>query len=146
MSIFIYTKYTKKQSGDAECAAIFYNRGRRPNIKMKIEHYSFGRIVVGGKAYTGDMIIYPDKVDSAWWRKEGHRLQIDDLADVIKARPEVLVIGAGYSGVMAVPEETISHLESLGIVVHVERTTRAVELFNELQKTKKAIAALHLTC
>jgi hypothetical protein len=113
---------------------------------MKIEHYSFGRITIDGKTYTSDVIIYPGRVDSSWWRKEGHYLQVVDLVDVINAKPEVLIIGTGYSGVMVVPKETISHLESKGIEVHVARSEKAVEMFNKLQKEKLVIAALHLTC
>ncbi|MBI5188409.1 MAG: hypothetical protein HZA07_04985 [Nitrospirae bacterium] len=113
---------------------------------MKIEHYSFGRIIIDDKTYTTDVIIYPGRVDSSWWRKEGHYLQIVDLADVINAKPEILIIGTGYSGVMQVPKETITHLESRGIEVHVARTEKAVEMFNKLQKDKIVVAALHLTC
>ena len=47
---------------------------------------------------------------------------------------------------MKVSKETVSHLEAKGIMVYVERTGKAVELFNELQKNKTVIAALHLTC
>lgn len=113
---------------------------------MKLEHYSFGRLTIDGKTYTSDVIIYPGRVDSSWWRKEGHYLQVVDLVDVINAKPEVLIIGTGYSGVMAVPKETVSHLESKGIEVHVARSEKAVEMFNKLQKEKLVIAALHLTC
>ena len=113
---------------------------------MKIEYYSFGRITIDGKTYTSDVIIYPEKVDSSWWRKEGHSLHIVDLTDVINARPEILIVGTGYSGAMVVPGETISHLKSKGIEVYVARTEKAVELFNKLQKDRKVIAALHLTC
>lgn len=113
---------------------------------MKIEHYSFGSITVDGKTYTSDVIIYPGRVDSSWWRKEGHNLHIVDLTDVINAKPQVLVIGTGASGLMKVPKETLSHIESKGIEVHVERTDKAVELFNKLQKDKTVIAAFHLTC
>lgn len=35
-----------------------------------INSYDFGRIVVDGKAYTSDVIIFPDRVNSYWWRKE----------------------------------------------------------------------------
>ena len=127
---------------------IQYNRIKKVLTGMKIEHYSFGTITINGKTYTSDVIIYPGRVDSSWWRKEGHKLQIVDLNDVINAKPEVLVVGIGYSGLMAVPEETISYLESKGIKVHVARTKEAVDLFNNLQKKKDkvSIAALHLTC
>lgn len=114
--------------------------------EMKIEHYSFGRITIDGKIYTSDVIVYPGRVNSSWWRKEGHNLHVEDLKDVIDAKPETVIIGTGNLGVMKVPKETISHLESKGIKVHVERTGKAVELFNKLQKDKIVIAALHLTC
>ncbi len=113
---------------------------------MKIEHYSFGKIIIDGKTYTSDVIIYPGRVDSSWWRKEGHYLQVIDLAGVINAEPDILIIGTGYSGVMQVPKETITYLESKGIEVHVAHTEKAVELFNGLQKDKIVIAAFHLTC
>jgi hypothetical protein len=113
---------------------------------MKIEHYSFGTITIDGKSYTSDVIIYPERVDSSWWRKQGHSLHIVDLKDVIPAGPEILIVGTGHSGTMVVPEETLSYLKSKGIDVHIARTDKAVELFNKFQKNKKTIAALHLTC
>jgi len=36
-----------------------------------IDGYSFGRIVVEGKEYTSDLIIYPDHIQGDWWREEG---------------------------------------------------------------------------
>lgn len=116
---------------------------------MKISHYSFGKITIEGKTYTSDVIIYSNRVDSSWWRKEGHYLQPVDLTDVVNAKPDILIIGTGNSGVMRVPEETLKFIKSKGIEVHFEITGRAVELYNKLQaeKTNKIIiATLHLTC
>jgi hypothetical protein len=113
---------------------------------MKVEHYSFGRIIIDGNTYTSDVIIYQDKVDPAWWRKAGHSLHIDDLKDVIAEKPELLIVGTGNSGMMVVPEETVSYLKSKGIKVNIARTDEAVKHFNKFQKEKRTIAALHLTC
>ncbi|MBI5026879.1 MAG: Mth938-like domain-containing protein [Nitrospirae bacterium] len=113
---------------------------------MKIEHYSFGRIVIEGREYTSDVIIYPNRVDPSWWRKQGHFLQVVDLTDVMDAKPSVLIIGTGYHGVMEVPKETLEFLKSKGIEVHTEKTAKAVELYNELSQKRPTIAALHLTC
>lgn len=85
-------------------------------------------------------------MDASWWRKQGHYLQVDDLADIIGAKPDTLIIGAGYSGVMNVPEETIRFVGSNGIEIRVERTEKAVELYNSAKKERTVIAALHLTC
>jgi hypothetical protein len=113
---------------------------------MKIEHYSFGKITIDGKTYTSDVIIYPERVDSSWWRKEGHVLHIEDLHDVLNAKPAIVVVGTGFFGIMKVPEETIVYLESKGIEVHAARTGKAVELFNTFQTGKKMVAVFHLTC
>lgn len=115
-------------------------------VIMKIEHYSFGKIIIDGKTYTSDVIIYPDHVDSPWWRKEGHNLHVDDLTDAINTKPEIIIVGTGDYGVMVVPEETIKSIRSKGIDVQVEKTEKAVQSFNSLKGKKKAIAALHLTC
>jgi hypothetical protein len=40
----------------------------------KIESYRFGEIVIDGRRYSNDVIIYPDRVDGKWWREEGHSL------------------------------------------------------------------------
>ena len=114
---------------------------------MKIESYSFGKIKIDSKKYSADLIIYPDRIKSSWWRKEGHLLQLEDLEDVLDEKPDVLIIGTGYSGLMKVPEETKNLIKKNDIKIYVARTTDAVKLFNEMQEEKrKIIAALHLTC
>jgi len=114
--------------------------------RVTIDHFSFGRIVVAGQTYTKDVMVHADGVDSPWWRQEGHRLAIVDLETAIRRRPELLIIGTGTRGMMAVPAAVLAHLEAIGIRVEVLRTDRAVERFNGLPEQKKAVAALHLTC
>jgi hypothetical protein len=111
-----------------------------------IDSYDFGRIVIDGKHYNSDLIVFPDKVRDGWWRKEGHRLYVEDLKDVLEAKPEVLVVGTGYYGLMTVPSETRKHVESEGIELIAQKTTEACKTFNRLVKSRKVVAALHLTC
>jgi hypothetical protein len=111
-----------------------------------IDSYEFGRIVINGKRYDSDLIVFSDKVRSGWWRKEGHRLHVEDLKEVLEVKPEVLVVGTGYSGLMTVPPETRKYIESKGIELMVQKTTEACETFNRLVKSRKVVAALHLTC
>jgi len=113
---------------------------------MHIDHYSFGRIIIDGKTYASDVIIYPDRVDASWWRKEGHYLQKSDLAGIIAVNPDLLIVGTGAHGVMSVPESTIAFLESHNISVLREKTDTAVDLFNNQPQGKKVVAARHLTC
>ena len=113
-----------------------------------IESYDFGEIIIDRRRYFNDVIIFPDRVKSGWWRREGHKLSIEDLEEVLKERPQILIIGTGYSGLMKVPEEVKERLNSLGIKVIVEPTREACRTYNAIMKSegKKVIAALHLTC
>ncbi len=111
-----------------------------------IEIYDFGKIVIDGKTYTKDVIIFPDRIKDDWWRKEGHRLSKDDIEEVIREKPEVLVVGTGYYDRMIVPKETREYIESHDIKLKVAKTGEARKFFNELSGKKKVVAALHLTC
>ena len=114
--------------------------------KMKIKAYSFGRIEIDGKVYQSDVIVYPDKVVSNWWRKTGHQLCVEDIKDVLHSKPQVLIVGTGYSGLMKVLPETEEKLRQEGIKLIVQQTKEACKTFNELVETTFAVAALHLTC
>ena len=111
-----------------------------------IESYKFGHIVIEGATYTTDVIVYSDHVEDNWWREEGHSLSPVDLWAVVQAKPEVLVIGTGHSGLMRVLPETEKHLREHGIRLIAERTTEAVRIYNQLCQSTKVVAALHLTC
>jgi hypothetical protein len=113
---------------------------------MKIEAFSFGSITIEGKTYTRDVIVYPDRVHEEWKREEEHRPQISEFAEIVKAAPEVLVIGTGYAGVMSIADQIRNYLTSKGIEVRVDKTKNAVELFNSLRGKEKVIAVLHITC
>ena len=111
-----------------------------------IDSYSFGKIVIDGKTYTSDVILYLDKVDESWWRKDGHLLQKEDLIDVIQYNPEVLIVRTGAYGLMKVPDETKQFLEAKEIELIAEETGKACKTYNELKEKRKIIAAFHLTC
>jgi hypothetical protein len=112
-----------------------------------IDGYSFGRIVIKGREYDHDVIVYPDRIKPNWWRKEGHRLYPEDLESVIDYKPEYLIIGCGASCRMDVPEETRKYLEDKGIKVIVLNTYEAYKKYNDMVKDGyKVVAALHLTC
>jgi hypothetical protein len=103
-------------------------------------------MVIDGQSFNSDLIIYPEKVDASWWRKAGHRVQLEDLTAVLAAKPEVIIIGAGYLGMMKVPDELKKEILRRNIELHVENSGRAVELFNSLHPKRKIVAAFHLTC
>lgn len=111
-----------------------------------IDSYEFGRIVIDGKTYTSDVIIYPDRVKGDWWRREGHELSIDDLDDVVYSRPAVIVVGTGNPGIMRVLPEVEKLIKSKGIELVIQPTGEACRTYNRLYSDKRVIAMLHLTC
>jgi hypothetical protein len=111
-----------------------------------IQSYSFGKIIIRGKSYSRDLIIYPDRVEDNWWRKEGHLLLPQDLEKVVREKPEILIVGTGYSGLMKVPASTKEWIDHQGIKLRVEPTQEACRIYNQLYSSKKVIAVLHLTC
>ncbi len=116
---------------------------------MQINGYSFGRIVVDGKAYTKDIKIIGGRLVPNWWRRQGHLLQMEDIEDVIAARPHTLIVGTGSSGVMRIGPGVAEQLGAKGIRLEALPTAMAVERFNELagmEGVERVAGAFHLTC
>jgi hypothetical protein len=111
-----------------------------------IDSYQFGEIVINGKKYSSDVIIFSDKVIDNWWRKTGHELCPEDIAEISKEKPEVLIVGCGASGMMKVLPELEKMTKNQGIELIVETTDKACDTYNRLSHSQRLVAALHLTC
>ncbi len=111
-----------------------------------IDSYQFGQIVVNGKNYTSDVIIFTDRIKNNWYRKAGHQLRLEDLSEVIAENPEVLIVGTGAPGLVKVSPEVKEKLEALGIKLIAKPTDEACHIYNQLCHSQRVVAALHLTC
>ena len=112
-----------------------------------IESYAFGRMTIDGVQHQRDLKIVGGRVAAGWWRKEGHRVDVDDVRDILEARPEVLVVGTGAHGLMRVTGGLREALAEQGIELVAEPSDRAAETFNRLLgQGRRAAAAFHLTC
>ena len=111
-----------------------------------IESYNFGKIVINSKEYHSDIIIYKDSIDDKWWRRESHRLCMEDIKKILDNKPAALIIGTGCYGLMKVPLELIKYLESKNIEVIIKKTKAACDEYNTLYQKKNVVAAFHLTC
>ena len=112
----------------------------------RVDDYGFGRIVIDGKAYSHDVILFWDGRIEKWWRKEGHKVCLDDVKTILERKPEVVVFGTGKYGVMKVKDEVRKRLSEEGIEVIELISDDAVRKFNELVGKRKAALAIHLTC
>jgi hypothetical protein len=114
---------------------------------VRIEEYSFGRMIIDGKRYTSDLLIYPNgRVEDTWYRKKGHDLSLDDISTLIKAGPEIIIAGTGASGLMKPEKDLGKRLDQKGIYFISLPCIRAMEHYNVLSVEKSVGACFHLTC
>ncbi len=126
---------------------------------MHIDNYQFGKIVIEGKEFRSDLIIYSNRVKSDWWRKKGHQLCLEDISEVIESKPEMIIFGTGAMNRMQILPETEKYLHSQGIKLIALPTEKAVETYNRLiSEGEKSglrscsggvvniVICLHLTC
>ena len=86
-------------------------------------------------------------VRADWWRLHGHTVMADDVAEILDAHPDVLVVGNGHSNQMRVDPGLAELLTRQGIQLISEPTEQAVATYNRLvQKGARVAGAFHLTC
>jgi hypothetical protein len=113
---------------------------------MHIERYEFGYMVIDGREFRTDLLIWPGRIKSDWWRLEGHLLQLEDVAEALAADPQVLVVGTGTPGHLRVDPALESYLKDRGIDLVSRPTREVVPVINDLAGRRRLAAALHLTC
>ena len=112
---------------------------------VDIGSVSFGEIEINGKIYYSDMVV--------WWngkveyREKRHILTLDEFIDILKKKPEVVVVGTGMSGCVRIDEKAKVMAGQKGVGIYTEISPKAAEIFNGFVKDrKKAVAVMHTTC
>ena len=112
-----------------------------------ITKFSFGKIVVKGKTYSDDIKIVSGRVVAEWWRKSGHRVEIEDITDILEAEPDILVIGKGSPGLLKSTPSLRDYLTANRIELIEKKTSKAIEVFNRLfRQGRKVAAGFHISC
>ena len=112
-----------------------------------ITEFSFGKIVCGGKTYSNDIKIINGQVVADWWRKSGHRVDVEDIADILEAKPDILVIGKGSPGLMKSTASLRAYLTANDIALFEKKSAQAIRVFNQLHQGAKRVAAgIHVGC
>ena len=98
-----------------------------------IESYELGKMVIGRKQITSDLILLPNGCPVRdWARADEHALCVDDLRTILENPPKILVIGTGMLGGMKVPESVLECLREKGVQAEAYRTGPAADMFNDL--------------
>jgi hypothetical protein len=112
-----------------------------------IESTAFGEMVIDGRTYRSDLFIYPDgRVADGWRRKSGHDLVMDDLAELIASKPELIVCGTGVNGRMRPDNSLPAALKTMGIIFISAKNDEAASIYNGHIRAGRVGACFHLTC
>ncbi len=117
----------------------------------KIDRFDFGSIVVDGKQYGYDVLILPDgivkerRLGVVWF--DSHTISKDEIENLIKAEPNIILVGTGVRGLATVSRDAIAHVQQTDVDLVALPSTQAVEKFNQLIQEGTRVAALfHVTC
>lgn len=118
---------------------------------VKIDNLSFGSIIIDGKKYRHDVIIYPNgevkRRKGGFFMFGGHTIKREEVEELCNSNPEVVIIGTGTSGKAKLSEEGKSLLKSRGLEVFEASSYEASKKFNELVGLGKKVGAIfHITC
>ncbi len=109
-----------------------------------IETVSMGKLLFKGKVSRSDTIVYKDHMNTKWWIKSRTCIEPEDLEEVLKAEPEVVVVGLGFVMPIKISDAAINAMKAKGIEVFVEKAEKAAELYNEYSVKKKTVGMFHL--
>ncbi|MGQ9617575.1 MAG: MTH938/NDUFAF3 family protein [Candidatus Aminicenantia bacterium] len=113
---------------------------------MRIDSYRSGKIVINWVSYYRDIQVFPERIVTDWWRRKGHLLHVEDMEDVFSCDVNLIVVGTGMLGAMKVSEDVKEKAKEKSIELLIEKTAKAVNLFNEKFRLKKTVGLFHLTC
>ncbi len=118
---------------------------------MKAEYPGFGRIVIDGKTYDHDVVVYPSgRVEKRkkWLSKNkhgtSHRFDPEELREYLKEDFDVLLIGTGAYGMLSLLPGGRKLVKGKEVIELP--TGKAIEKFSELSGRRRVLAVFHITC
>jgi len=109
-----------------------------------IDDVSFGEVIVDGKTYYSDVIVYWNGAVEMMPKK--HTFGKEDFDALAYHGPDTIIIGCAERGDVAVEDGAKMAAEKAHMDLFIERTPQATRLFNSLVSAKrKVIAVIHTT-
>ena len=116
-----------------------------------IDKFSFGCIVIDGKKYSRDVLIFAD--GTVRKRKGGllmfgsHNIKKEEIEKLAMDIPQAIIIGTGTNNKASVATNTQNWAEERHLNLIIEPSHEAVVRLNKLTEQGKKVAALiHITC
>jgi len=105
-----------------------------------INEYKYGMFKIDGKMHYEDIKLLGTKV--RYWECRTREIEPEHIQDLLTASPEVLVIGLGAGGLIAVSDKVKDVLRVRGIKLVAAKNQEACKRYNELLQEGKKVAAL----
>ena len=124
---------------------------KKENRSPRIEHVSWGRLEVEGRAEPyKDAKLFPGGSREWNWRETGTNhvpgIQQTDVQELLDHGAKIVVLSRGMKECLEVPRETLEFLKGRQIPAHVLPTADAVKLYNQLAEKEPIGGLFHTTC
>lgn len=112
-----------------------------PQSAVTIRHVEPGAITVGDEVINKDVVLMHDGILRDWQAKDIRNLALEDLADVLARKPEIILFGTGWQSQLP-PRELVFALARQGIGLETMDTPAACRTFNILLGEDREVAAV----
>lgn len=107
--------------------------------------------IAGEKQHFKDCKIWPGGARAWDWGETGTHhspgVQLADVEEILAKDVEVLILTRGQLGRLGISPDTEEKLRERGVSYHIERTKKAVRLFNDMVRQGKRVGGVfHSTC
>jgi uncharacterized protein len=117
---------------------------RETSSNNLIRVFEPGRVRIGERWFTSDLIVSADRILGDWTLATPGRVTLDDLIPAIELKPELLIVGAGMAP--CIPDvDLMAALALRGIGLEFMQTAAACRTYNVLvHEGRRVVAALVL--
>ena len=117
----------------------------------RITHLSWGRMEIDKLGAGRDFKLYPGGGRDWDWRETNTHhvpgIQPADVEELLAHGSKVVILSRGLQLALQTAPETISLLKNRQVPFHIEETSAAVELYNQLAAAGDKVGGLfHSTC
>jgi uncharacterized protein len=113
---------------------------REESTRNLIRAWEPGRIRIGERWLTGNLIVSAETIVSDWALRDRDRITVEDLAPALELKPELVIVGAGLEAVY--PDfDLMRELAGLAVGLEYMQTQAACRTYNVLVHEGRRVAA-----
>ena len=113
---------------------------RETSTSYLIRAFEPGRVRVGERWFTSNLIVTADRILSDWTPATPGRITVGDLAPALALNPELIVVGAGLAA--GAPDiDLMEALAAHSVGLEIMQTAAACRTFNVLVHEGRRVAA-----